>query len=92
MVLKAAVFLSRAEIRKPTRALRSRARGPGDRRGWRETLPPLPGCETRGLEKRKEDEEELAPQVSVGTRVGPRRAAAGEARGPGILRAVPGTF
>lgn len=27
---------------------------------------PQPGCETCGLEKRKEDEEELAPRVSVG--------------------------
>lgn len=53
---------------------------------------PLPGYETCGLEKRKEDEEELAPRVSVGKRAGPRREAAGEARGPGILPAVPGTF
>lgn len=32
--------------------------------------PPL-GCETRGPEKRKEDEEELAPQASVEKRAGP---------------------
>nr|BAC31211.1 unnamed protein product [Mus musculus] len=61
---------------------------------------PQPGCETCGLEKRKEDEEELAPRVSgaVGERVHPvqqslrglawpQRAAAA-ARGPDEPRSM----